>query len=53
MVQGKPISSKKYLDVKFRGRIPVGRPRLRWNDIKGILVVGEHKSMEETSRGQG
>ena len=32
--QGKPrVRSKKYLDVKFLGRRPVRRPRLRWNDI--------------------
>jgi hypothetical protein len=32
---GKPrIRYKKYLDVKFRGRRPVGRPRFRWNDIR-------------------
>jgi hypothetical protein len=30
--QGKP--SKKYLDVKLRGRRTVRRPRLRWNDIR-------------------
>jgi hypothetical protein len=35
------LVKKKYLDIKFHGRRPVGRPRLRWED--NILVAAVYK----------
>jgi hypothetical protein len=38
------------MDGIFHGNKPVGRPRLRWKDIRSVLVAAEYKRMEETSR---